>query len=129
MPATGSGPSNWSTTPASCDGSPKNRSPRPLHEKSSAPRLVGVDAREQRPEVVVGRVRVAHVKLHGLADLHDVGHGEAARRGVGGGHCAHEEVARLEVELVFVDDDPEVQAHSHEEPVLLARRPRPPGAG
>ena len=107
-PATGSGPSSWSTTAASWSGSPKNRMPRPLHVKSSA-----ADASspgEHLAQVLVGGGGVAHVELHRLTHRDVVADDDRAGLGITAEHVAHEEVAALEVGAVLVDHDPEVQA-------------------
>ena len=84
-------------------------------------RGLGLDAAEQLAQVLVGGRRVADVELHRLADGDVVADDDRARGLVAAEHVAHEEVAAAEVGLVLVDDDAEVQAGTHERPVLLAR--------
>ena len=63
---------------------------------------------EELAQVVVGRDRVAHLELHGRADLDLVAHGDRADVAVAAEHGADEEVAAVEVDLVLVDDAAEV---------------------
>ena len=104
---------------ASWSGSANRWVPRPLHVKSSAP--APRHAVEQAPQVLVGGVRVAHLELHGLADLDLLADRERAGRLVDAEQVADEEVAALEVETVLVDDETDVQPLAHELAVLVAR--------
>ena len=94
--------------------------PRPLQVNSSAPAPDTPD--EQATEVFVGRVRVAHLELHGLTDVDLLADRERAGRLVDAEQVAHEEVAALEVETVLVDDEAEVQPVAHELAVFVGRR-------
>ena len=117
-PASGTGPSSSSTTPASWSGSGNRRAAAVAREQQ---RGVAATPAEQRAQVLVGGVRVAHLELHGLADVDAVADRDRTGAAVGAEHVAHEEVAAVEVELVLVDDDPEVQALAHQLAVRFGR--------
>ena len=116
-PASGIGPRSSSTRPASWSGTPKRCRPRPLHVNSRA--ASASTPGEQLPEVLVGRVGVADVELHGLADADLLADRERARALVGAEQVADEEVAPAELGLVLVDDEPDVQAAAEQLALLL----------
>ena len=75
---------------------------------------------EEATQILVGRVRIAHLKLHGLPDFHRVADGEGTGALIDTQQIAHEEVTALEVEPVFVNDEAEVQAFAHEKAIFGA---------
>ena len=62
------------------------------------------------PEILIGRVGVPDVELHGLAHLHLLSHRDGSRSGVGAGDAADQEVPLARLGLVLVDDHPHVRA-------------------
>ena len=57
-----------------------------------------------------GGGRIAHVELHGFADLHPISHRNGAALRVGAEDASDEKVALPELGLVLVDDAPHMQA-------------------
>ena len=126
-PATGISPSISAISPASWSGSANSREPRPLQVNSRAPaarrppRAAG--ARVQgAPQILVGRVGVPDVELHGLAHLHLVAHRDGARLGVGADDAADQEVTLARLGLVLVDDHPQLHALGEQLPVPAGQR-------
>src|SRR5581483_6984845 len=98
-----------------------------LAEQAPAPPVAGEQqaaacgavAVEGHAQVLVGGAGVAHVELHGLAQLHLRAHGDGAHLLVGAQHVADQKVARLEAVLVLVDHLPQVQTLVDQAHVLL----------
>src|ERR1043166_3761670 len=63
---------------------------------------------EQLAKILIGRVGVANVELHGLADANVVGDAHGAGVPIDTDDVADEEVAALEAVLVLVDDQTDV---------------------
>ena len=103
-PATGSGPSSWSTSAGVVVG---------LAEQALAPAVageqqggVGLGGGQQVAQVLVGGVGVADVELHRPARRDDVADGDGAAALVGAHHVADEEVAPAELGLVSSTTQP-----------------------
>ena len=90
-------PSSAASSPASWSGSANIRDPRPLQVNSRAP-AAGRPPRtvfswvQDAPEILVGRLGVPHVELHGLAHLDVLAHRDGAGFGVGAEDAADQEV-------------------------------------
>ncbi len=92
---------------ASWSGSPKKRTPRPLHVKTRAPSAE--TSVMQLAEVLVGRDRVADLELDGGAHVDHVADGHGAHLAVDADDVPDDEVASLEVGSRLVDRAAEVQ--------------------
>ena len=84
-------------------------------------RRLGLLAREQRPQVLVGGGGVADVELDGATDGDLLADGDRAGLAVAADQVADEEVAAAEVDPVLVDDDAEVQALLEQRALLVGR--------
>ena len=100
-------------------GATEEPGPAPVAREQQ--RGVAVDRCEEQPEVLVGRGRVAHLELHGLADLEAVADGERTVVLVDAEQVADEEVAATELEAVLVDDDAEMQPAAHQLALVVVR--------